>query len=87
MKKKKKICLTYGFNPIQLDLCELGWVGLGRVKKSPQLDPCTPLVPTTSSNVSNNSTLVYLYYNLLTHGFLFLHVHYVHLFFLIHFYL
>ena len=62
------------------------WVGLGRVKKSPQPDPCTPLVPTTSSNVSNNSMLVYLYYNLLTQGFLFLHVHYVHLFFLIHFY-
>ena len=28
MKKKKKICLTYRFNPIQPDLCGLGWVEL-----------------------------------------------------------
>ena len=27
-KKKKKICLTHGFNLTQLDSCELGWVGL-----------------------------------------------------------
>ena len=54
----KKNCPTYGFNRTQPNPCRLGWthvigwIGLnffwptmvGWVKKSPQPDPCTPLL-------------------------------------------